>query len=573
MESMALNTGKLKAVLLFCLCLQISATNNAWCQATSKTALPDGALPPRLNPQDIEAQKILQDVAKETTDSTGSLFVDPEHIFVKPPLLTALITIDQRYSPYALDASGDTPIALDDALKIALSNNLDIKISQTDVEQRRWLYFGSLGGFLPNFSNDIAFQGLKGNYVSPAGLVIPISNPYFTANSAFQYYLYKGGSILYTALKTKHDYKASQFASKATIYDTLLETSKLYYDLVLNDVLLQIKMKTVDVAKASVIVNQDQFDNGANTQLDVLQAKYELSKDRQDLIAQQVKRRESAVKLARSLNIDSGVDLTLRDRHIIKKRLVDRNMQPGDLIQLAVTNRPELKRYDQLRLAAIDEIKIARASLLPTFAATGAVIGSGSNAQTLSSNSQSQQTQQTPLSSSGTGIGSVSSAGSLALGAPPSGTTGPRHFTTRSLFNIGFDFQWNIGGMALTEVAQVQSAKAHARRVKLEFNRELNRIYQEVRDSFLSSMSAEKLIEETTDAVTYAKEGLRVCQIRVQEGVGTTLDLVIAQRNYTAALTSKANAIIDFNLSQIKLLHSVGRLSMDNVMSRAPIKD
>lgn len=510
----------------------------------------------------------------ETIKSTGSIFVDPEQIFVKPPLLTALITIDQRFSPYALDAVGENQLGLKDALKIAFANNLNIKISKEYVDISKWQYYGSLGNFLPNLTNDLAFQGIRGNYVSPAGLVIPISNPYFTVNSAFQWYLYKGGSIIHTALEKNHDYKAMQYSNKSTTYDVLLETSKLYYELVLNDALLQIKQKTVDVAKASVIVNQDQFDNGVNTQLDVLQSKFELSKDRQDLISQQVKRRESAINLAKSLNVDSGVDINLKDRHIIKTRLVEKSLLPADLLRIAVDNRPELKHYEQLRLAAKEAIKVAKATLLPTLAATGAVIGSGSNASTLSNSSQqsTQASQQTPLSSSGTGIGSVSSASSLALGAPGS-SSGPRHFTTRSLFNIGLDLQWNIGGMALTEVAQVQSARANARKVQLEFNRELNKVYQEVRDSFLTSMSAEKLIEETTDTVKYAEEGLRVCQVRIHEGVGTTLDLVQAQRNYTAALTSKANAIIDFNLSQIKLLHAMGRLSVDNATNKVPVKD
>lgn len=520
---------------------------------------------------DKEAQRTLQEIARETIDSTGSMFVDPEQIFVKPPLLTALITIDQRFSPYGLDAAGESRIGLSDALKIALANNLDIKIVNTDVDARRWQYYGALGGFLPNIVNSLTYQGLKGNYVSPAGLVIPISNSYITMNSGYQWYLYKGGSILHTALMNKDNYKAAQFLSKATTNDTLMEVGKQYYELVLRDALLQIKMKTVDVAKASVVVNQDQFDNGVVTQLDVLQSKYELSKDRQDLISEQVKRREAAVNLARSLNIDSGVDLTLKDRHITKVRLVDKSLLPADLLRVAVSNRPELKRYEYMRLAALESIKVAKASLLPTLAATGAVIGSGSNATSIN-NSSSSSSQQTSLSSSGMSAGSVSTASALPLGAP-SNPNAPKHFTTKSLFTVGLDLQWNIGGMALTEVAQVETARANARRVKLEFNRELNKVYQQVRDAFLSSMSAEKLIEETTDAVIYAREGLRVCQVRVQEGVGTTLDLVIAQRNYTAALTSKANAIIDFNLSQLKLLYAMGRLSLDNATARVPIKD
>jgi len=57
--------------------------------------------------------------------------------------------------------------------------------------------------------------------------------------------------------------------------------------------------------------------------LDVLQARYELSNDRQKLIAQQVDRRQAAVNLATALNADAGVDLEIKDRMVSQLRLID----------------------------------------------------------------------------------------------------------------------------------------------------------------------------------------------------------------------------------------------------------
>jgi outer membrane protein TolC len=202
---------------------------------------------------------------------------------------------------------------LRDVLNSALSNNLPIKISQTNTQEKKWNYIQALSGFLPSLTNDISYQRLDGNYVSPAGLAIGIHNPYLTMASGFQQYLFKGGGILYTAKQNQARYRASKFELSGTINDMLLESAERYYDLVRNDVLLQIRVKAVEVSKTLLVVNQDLFDNGVNTELDVLQAKYQLSADRQHLIKQQVARRKSAIKLATILNMIKAPILSIRN--------------------------------------------------------------------------------------------------------------------------------------------------------------------------------------------------------------------------------------------------------------------
>ena len=98
--------------------------------------------------------------------------------------------------------------------------------------------------------------------------------------------------------------------------------------------------------------------------MDVLQAQYQLSQDRQLLIQQQVARREAAVKLATSINLNPEVDLSPRDPLVSKIVLVDSSLSPGDLMKLAIDNRQELKRYDELRLAAKEQLKVAKSSTL-----------------------------------------------------------------------------------------------------------------------------------------------------------------------------------------------------------------
>ncbi len=482
-------------------------------------------------------------------------------------MLQAMIKLDQKMSPYEMDASTATPVSLHDVLEATMTRTLPIKISNQEAYSKLWQLRGTYAGFLPNFSEEFSYEGIKGTYVTPVGEAVPIRNPYLSSTSQFQWYLFKGGAIIHTLLGARDQYRASKFALNATINDSLLDTTKAYYNLVLSDVLLQIRIKAVEVARGVVVVNQDQYDFGTIPQVDVLQAKYQLSNDRQELIKQQVARRQAAINLATDLNLDQGIDLTLSNRMVRKIRLIDERMTPGDLLRVAIDNRPELKRYEQLRLAAKEAVKVAKASLFPTVSAIGSAVGTGSRVYN-TSNSLSNQNG-TPLGS-GDGIGSVYSSSDLPI---TSGSTGPKRWTGRSLFIVGVDVNWNLGGLGLQQVAGIQVAKSQARQVNLEFAKELNQIYGEVRDTYLSSITAENLIVETTDAVRYSQEALRIAEIRFKEGVGTYVDVLIAQRNFIAALTNKAHAIIDYNLAQATLLHAIGRNNVFTLTSNRPLRE
>lgn len=520
-------------------------------------------LRPGVSKIDMKTRDELDSIARQATGSSGAIFQDADNVIVKPPMLTALIQLEKHRSPYDLDADSSTRVTLRDVLKTGLESSLDIKIANEIALQRKWASVGAFSGFLPDLTNEMNYQAIGGTYVTPAGFAVPIHNGFLTAQSGFNWTLFKGGGILHTYRQTKHDYKASQATAKGTTNDVLSTVLQNYYNLVLNEVLLQIRVKGVETTNALVVVNKDLFSDGVNTQLDVLQSQYQLSMARQQLIQQQVARREAAVKLATSINLNPEVDLAPSDRLVAKVQLVDPRLSPADLMKLAIDNRPELKRYNELRLAAKEQLKVAKSTLFPTIAAQGLVLGSGTRATSFST-----QNSGTGLSTAGAGVGPVSVA-TLPLN---SAGTGPKSFTMRSLFIIGVDAQWNLGGLGLKEISQIESAKADARRVSFEFNRALAQVYQDVRDAYLSSLAAENMIVETTDTVNYGAEQLRVSEIRLKDGIGTSLDVINAERDYINALVSKAQAIIQYNVSQAKLLHAIGRISLDTLTSNVPLR-
>lgn len=502
-----------------------------------------------------------------TSGMDRSIFVGTDNVLVKPPLLKSLISINRELSPLTLDAASQRRINLGSVVESALRNNLDIKISTADQDKYKWNYIGALGGFLPDLVNDFTYQTFGGAYAGAAGAVLPINSPALQINPAFNWTVFKGGQIIYTALQNKHLYRASSAALKGTISDVLLKSAQLYYELVLNDVLLQIRVKAVETSAELVRVNDDLFANGVVTKLDVLRSQTQLSRDRQALIQQQVVRRQSAINLATALNWNTDIDLQIADREVQKVRLVDEQALANVLLATAIENRPELKRYDELRIAAADAVKVARGTLAPEVSFSGAYVASGAR---VSNSSRSSQNVPLPTSD-GVSVGSSAGGGTAGL---PLGSTGMggKKFGMRSLYVLGLDVNWTLGGLTVPEVAKIQASRADARRVQVEFARQVGQVYEQVRNSYLSGLAAENLIVETTSEVQSSEEALRIATERLTNGVDTELDVVQAQRDYTSALINKAKAIIQFNTAQAQLLHDIGRISMPTLVTNRPLK-
>lgn len=514
--------------------------------------------------QDLPLSTPLDEVRFRSIESSGTIFVDPEKISVKAPVLSALITLNSKMSPYQLDAGSAREIGLRDTLLTALGNNLDIKIFNAQTGEKRWDYFGNLANFLPTIDNALTFQGLKGSIANPAGVALPLTNPFLTMSSGFTQPIFAGGKLIYSALQAKHQYKASQFALKGSTNDVLLEATKLYYELLEDEVLLQIRIKAVEVSQGLVILNEDLFEGGVVTKLDVLQARTQRSKDRQRLIEQQVARRKAAVDLATALNLNTDIDLSAANRLVAKARLVDDNVDISQLLQIAVDNRPELKQFNEYRIAAKDAIKVARSEFFPHVNFTGAVLGTGSKVTTV-------QQDLSVFSSvlSGGGVAGPISASSIPLSG---NSEGAKKFITKALFYLGLEVSLPLRGAGMSQVANLQAARYQARRVQSEFMRVLTRVYREVRNSYLECMDAENLIRETTDQVNSSEEQLSVAEYRLRNGVGTNLDVINAQRDYTDALVDKAKAIIKFNTAEARLLHATGRISVDTLTSVSPMR-
>ncbi len=480
---------------------------------------------PLLDTPDVPTVPVFPDNAIENT------------VQITRPTLKALIRSGNRLNPYDLESDIFQEVSLKDVLAYSQNENLDITGSRYGMLAQKYSYFAAASRFLPDINSTIGEQGINANIPIPISAKVQAGNGtgaitasskttatiiktgITTMSSGFTFRVFDG-TVWTGTLQQRHNFRASKAGYHKTTNDTLLDVATNYYRLVLNQALLVIRTQAVEISEEQERRNTTLLASGLATNLDVLQSRAQLARDRQNLIDQQKVRRNSAISLAHLLNANMGQDLAPADELLRKVRVISKDLTVPDLIKLALAHRPELKQFDELRQAAKAGVYAASASLQPNATLGGNIYGVGTNL----------------------------------------GNLGPAYL-------INLSVKWNIGGLGFTDINNIRSAKWKERQALVEANKQFQDIVEQVRTAYNDSLSAEEKIYQAIAEISAAQEELRLSRIRLDTGLGINIDVLNAQRDLTQANLNKAQAISDFNIAQAKLLHDIGLISTDNLTS------
>ena len=559
-----------------------SSTPGALPYSTAGTAPDASGLSPRERKDDY-------DVINTQAENFRRRFLQGEAIELKLPMGEQLMPLGSKLPPIRLEATYTMPISLREVVSYCLDNNLAIRIQGEQVESNKWLTLAQVGRYAPNALMLYRSQYQAGTTLVGGIIPVKFGNPFVNVSAGFQYFGFQGGAVTFNVLSNLHQYRAAKQAYRASINDALNLVAQGYYNLVRNQALLQIQTRAVEVSKAQVQLNRQLERAGTGTRFQVLQSETQLARDQQNLLTQEVGLRNSAIDLATNLNLNATVNLLSVEAEVRKVRLIDPAVDINGLINIAFQNRPELKQYKEVWLAAKRQIQLSVSSLYPQFQFYGQYAGNG---QTLSRKYNITPASFTAVQTAGaptlTQYTNTVAGGTAAF---PTSATNPRVSTgevynagyvynppsindrqIRKSYQIGMEIDWNFLNMGLPQMAQAASAKALARQASLRINQQVMAVLQQVRESYLNSQTAERQIEVATKEVLSAAEELRLARVRLANGVGTNIDVINAQRDFTQALVDKADAIIQFNIQQVQLLHDVGVIGYDTLTSGRLVK-
>ena len=436
------------------------------------------------------------------------------------------IPTSERFSdildPIELDVDRDEVLDLniEKSLLIALQSNLPQRIIDESVIRDKWRFWNVGSGLLPDIFANYTMQDQS------RGLAFSVAGTTHRTQVGLRYNI--APAEIFGTLGAYYDWMANSQFSGTNLQELMKQTTNQYYEVMRARGELAVRIEAVRQAKVQLALNETLEQAGVGTRFSVLQATEQMAENELALEAQQATTRISEIQLLTLLNMPLGTDIRLEDSQIYTKTLVSDNYAIDELVDFAMSNRPDISRRYLSYKASKSRIAEAAMGFAPSVSAS---------------------------------IGTTSFARSATQSLDPGRIDDLRTAT------VSVDWPVLVG-LGLNQISSINQKRAESRQASLEISNEKLQVDGQVRDAFLRSQSAEKQIKSAEKQLGASTEGIKLARIRLQNGVGTNIDLIDTQRNYVNALVNKVRATIQYNQAQVDLLRAIGLISVNSILNQ-----
>ena len=433
-----------------------------------------------------------------------------------PPSAAAQIPVQTTAPPIPIEQvrQEHARLSLVDVVDIALRDNPATHTAWEDARAAAARYASTRGSWFPTVTLNSSLYHSKNT--APQGSTAgqpqePITETITTAN--LTYLLLDFGGRPAAVEESRQALLAANWNQNAVIQNIILQVEIAFFNNAGAKALLGANRTSLADAEANLAAAEERRRMGMATGADVLQTKTAYS---ETLLAVQdaegrVRKTKAALAVAMGYPANTTFDL---ETEIPAVPDVTLTQTVDELINRALTDRPDLQASRSVTLQARARVKETRSRMLPTLSASGSVsrIWSGI----------AQGPQRSPYSLS------------LLLQIP--------------VFD-GFSRQFDL--------MQAKTAADAA----LERTRSAEQIatYQ-VFSAHSDFLTAGERVKTTNDLMDSARQSEEVALGRYKEGVGSILDLLSAQKSLASARAEQINSHLSWFIALAQLAHDVGIL-------------
>jgi outer membrane protein TolC len=408
-------------------------------------------------------------------------------------------------------------LSLQDAIQIAIQNNLATLLAQERRREARGLEHESRAGLLPNVSGSAYQANLTQNIAAlgfQPGTFPGITNTFIGPFNNFDARARLVQSIF--SLSAIRNYQAGkQGVRVAELQQGLAReqvataTALTYLEALRSARSVVAAQANVDLAQTLLTLAQDQHNAGVATGVDVTRAQTRLAQEQVRLAQAQTDAEQSRLNLQRVVGLPLGSQLTLTDT-------LQFTNEPLPTIETAVTQageqRPEVRIAEAEATLASYEHRAARADLYP----------------------------------------SVDFVGDYGVsGITPTNTDLP---TRRAAVQLNVPI-FNGG---LTR-GRIEVASSRERQAELELGSVRGQVEEDVRLAFATLGTTAAQVRAADLNVTLAERELEMSRDRFRNGVADNVEVVTAQAALSNARDAQVTALAQYNAARLNLAAALGR--------------
>ncbi|KQO21129.1 transporter [Flavobacterium sp. Leaf82] len=416
-------------------------------------------------------------------------------------------------------SSAQEVLTIEDAMKIALENNFEIKIAKNNTKISETNVTVGNAGMLPVATASVTDNNSVTNssQTRQDGTSTSLNN---AKNNSLTYGVSLGWTVfdgmrMFARLdQLKELQKLGDAELKRTILVKIGQVNSAYYDLVQQQQQLSALDTTIVISKQRLTLAQNRFSIGKASKLEVLNAQVDLNSDQVALLRQKESYANAKILLNQYLARDPKINFTVTNQVTVDNKLV-----LIDLMDLAKKQNPALESQIINKRIAELQLKQVKANRYPVVNLT-----SGYN-----------------FSETQSSLGFTSEASSKG-------------------FNYGFNASLNIFD-GFNQHRNEKVAKLQIENTQIAIEQQNMILDTQLSTAFQTYLTNLELIDLEEDNEAIAKQNLDITLDKFRIGTITTIDFRTAQLNYVNAKVRYSNAQYEAKLSEIALKELAGNIN------------
>ena len=430
----------------------------------------------------------------------------------------------------SVSALAQKELTLNNAIQIALHKNSSLQKGLNNLESSESNVQQSYGNFLPSLGVGASWDWTRSD-VAGFGTVVSggVLVPSFAATTQTRNYqwnvnsnwtLFDGLSNFATLSKTKNELESAKLSLERLKQDIVFQTTSLYYEIINNQQQLKVNEDNLKWNKKNLETIKERNKLGAATLADVYQQEVATGNAELELIRTQNKLEVAKSNLLFYLGLDVldeyifSDTLTSQESQILNSDLSKDYENLSDIVNNALASRLDYKSAQLNLESAVNGISIAQSGHWPRLTANGFYTWRGDN------------------------LSDIDRSKTLSVGLT---------------LSVPIFSGWSVNN-------RVQFAEVDMKNKEVELNDLERDIKRQIQTTYLDLKAAQKGLSVSQNNVESAEENLRIEQERYSLGSSRLLDVLIANSNYTRALSDLINAQFAYIVLSEQLKYYLGVL-------------
>ncbi len=401
-------------------------------------------------------------------------------------------------------------LSLADLVDIGLSNNPQTRAAWDNARMAAATLGAAKGSYLPLIDISAAADKTQGAF---AGGRFIVNQTTLNPEATLSLLIFDFGGREFAIQAARRALEAANWAQNSVIQNVILQVESSYYQYLAARALLKAQEANLKSAQANHEAASERHEAGVATIADVLQAKTVVSSVELDMVTTQGLIQSLHGQLADAMGLPASVQFEVADELPAEIKYDCVSQQVDQCIRDAEARRPDLASARSLVLAAQADIRRARAAFLPT-------ISAGAN-------------------------------------------YGRIYYQDRAISNKTYSYGLTLDIPLFTGLLheyQYLQAKLTAESAKDQMIQVERQVDLDVWTSYYGIKTAEQRLKTANDLLESASASYDVALARYKEGVGSILDVLVAQTLLESARVQIVQAKADWFLALVQFTHDTGAL-------------